>query len=377
MAYAVRYSLFALLFLMTANDAQAIELSGTYRNLLFQNKNSFKQAVVTDLNRLRLTLNEDYGTWKWHVSYDNELLYGGINRDPVFTSIRQVADPTWLDLNANIITSPALDWRHNLYRGWLQYKKDDWGVVVGRQRIAWGSGRIWNPTDRFNPVQPTALELDQKLGVDAAYMTHDYSDFGSIQLLIAPGQTDRAVSRKWALRWQDTMAQTDMALWLGEIGQERVLAVDVTGNVGDTTARLEWQQSWHGLQGNFGQFIVGIDGSWTNQLFTEGLYLAAEYFYNGLRNSNNKEFVQLDMLQSSSRQLLGMLAGYDLTPLWRAELIWLVDLEKTSMFIAPSVRWSASDNMDVVVFAQLPTGSGGAEFSGLNNLFAIQLEYYF
>jgi len=90
-----------------------------------------------------------------------------------------------------------------------------------------------------------------------------------------------------------------------------------------------------------------------------------------------KQSIQTAILRSNSRQLLGMLAGYDLTPLWRTELIWLLDLENPSMFIAPSVRWSASDNMDATIFFQLPTGSVGSEFSDLNNLFAIKLEYYF
>ncbi|MDQ6967733.1 MAG: hypothetical protein Q9M14_03515 [Mariprofundaceae bacterium] len=366
-----------MMCLISIPSVHSIELSGVYKNLLFQHDNSLNQGVTTDLNRLRLQLDGGESAWQWRLSYDHELLYGGVVRDPVFITQQKIPDPTFLDLNTTIVSSQAINWRHSLYRGWLKYETESWQVVVGRQRIAWGSGRIWNPTDRFNPVEPTALEPEQKLGVDALYTTYGYSDFGSMQLLVAPGQTDRAVSRKWALRWQDTMAQTDMALWLGEIGQERVLGVDVTGNIGDLAARLEWQQSWHGLNGNFGQLTVGVDGTWTNSMFSEGLYLAVEYFYNGLPSSNNKRLVQLDMLQSSSRQLLGMLMGYDITPLWRGELTWLLDLEKTSMFIAPSVRWSASDNIDAVVFAQLPTGLAGSEFSSLNNLFAITLEYYF
>ncbi|PCI45274.1 MAG: hypothetical protein COB41_01975 [Proteobacteria bacterium] len=368
--------LVALLFL-TAHQAQAVELSGRYTNLLFQHKDSRNQYVTSDLNRLRLTVDGGEHAWQWRLSYDHELLYGGAVRDPAFAQLRQRPDPTWLDLNANIVHSASIDWRHNLYRGWIQYKAEAWDVVLGRQRIAWGSGRIWNPTDRFNPVQPTALEPDQKLGVDAAYMTHSYSDFGSIQLVAAPPQSNRALNRKWALRWQDTIEQTDMALWLGEVGEERVLAVDVTGNVADAAARLEWQQSWGGKQGGFGQLVVGIDGTLTGQLFTEGLYVAVEYFYNGLAGLHAKQLIQSDILQSNSRQLLGMLMAYDLTPLWRTELVWLLDLEKPSMFIAPSLRWSVSDNMDATIFSQLPTGSAGSEFSGLNELFAVKLEYYF
>ena len=362
---------------MTATQLYAVELSGSDKLLLFRHKDSLQRNVFSDLNRVRLTADGGVGAWQWRLSYDNELLYGGIVRDPAFRLYRRLPEPTWLDLQANIRHNTSLDWQHKLYRGWLQYQDDTWQVILGRQRIAWGSGRIWNPTDRFNPVLPTALEPDQKLGVDAASVTYTYSDFGSVQGLATPGRATHAVRRKWAVRWQDTFRQTDLALWLGEIGDERVLAGDITGNIGDATARLEWQQSWHGQQGDFGQFVVGIDGTVNHALFPAGLYLAAEYFYNGLPQASTLRFVQADVLQSNSRQLLGILAGYDITPLWRAELVYLMDMEKTSRFFSPGLQWSASEHMDVKVFAQLPSGSVAGAFAGLHDVFALTLEYYF
>jgi len=377
MADALKCLAFVGFVCLFANVATAVELSGHYTNLLFQHKNSLQQGVTTDLNRLRFMLDGGDHAWQWHISYDHELLYGGAVRDPAFAAVRQLSEPTFLDASATIVRSQSVEWQHKLYRAWLQYKKHHWDVVLGRQRIAWGSGRIWNPSDRFNPVQVTALEADQKLGVDAASVSYSYTDFASVQWLVAPAQTRRGVSRKWALRWQDTMKQTDVALWLGEIAQERVLAMDITGNIGDATGRFEWQQSWHGKQGSFGQFIVGLDGTWTSPVFSEGLYLAAEYFYNGSPNATPQHVLQSDMLQSRSRHLLGMLAAYDVTPLWRTELTSLWDLKKSSMFVIPSVRWSVRDNMDATLFAQLPMDRGDGEFANLNKLFSIKLVYYF
>jgi len=371
----MRLLLFLISLSFMTSHAQAIELSGQYRNLLFQHQDSRNQRVTTNLSRLRLTVDGGENAWQWQLQYDHELLYGGAVRDPTFAVHQNIPDPTWLDLSANIAHGTSWNWRHHLYRAWLEYQKDAWDVVLGRQRIAWGSGRIWNPTDRFNPVQPTALEPDQKLGVDALNITH--TDFGSMQLVLAPPQLHRSVQRKWALRWQDTIAQTDMAALLGEVGSERIFALDVTGNVGNATGRVEWQQSWHGLHGDFGQFVVGLDGTWTNAWLPEGLYLAVEYFYNGLTTPNVKQAAELSMLQSSSRQLLGMLTGYNITPLWRADLTWLFDLEKSSMFISPSVRWSASNDVDLTILAQLPTSNSNGEFSKLHNVLMLNIEYYF
>jgi len=374
---ASHYLLACLICLFITTETQAVEISGSYKNLLFQAKNSNQQNVVTDLNRLRLTLDAQHHDWQWSLSYDHQLLHGGVVRDPSFALKQQLTTPTWLDLTGNIATSSAVDWQHTLYRGWLAYHGNDWQVTVGRQRIAWGSGRIWNPSDRFNPVQVTALEPDQKLGVDALNIHYHYSDFGSLQWLLAPGSFQHGVQRKWALRWQDTIQQSDIALWFGEIGKERVLALDITGNIGDATARLEWQQSWHGTQGDFGQFTVGIDGAWVNSLFSDGLYLAAEYFYNGLPQNSAPILLQPNMLQSNSPQLFAMLAGYDFDPLWRMEVTWIVDLTKTSWFIIPSLRWSARENLDIESFIQLPSGSTGSEFSSLNRLVGLNLAYYF
>ncbi len=357
--------------------AQAVEVSGSYTQLLFQHQNTLKQQVNSNISRMRVNLEDAGKSWQWKLSYDHELLYGGMVRDPLFQLRRRIPDPTWLDLNANIKQTAALNWQHNLYRAWFKYHHKDWSLRIGRQRIAWGVGRIWNPTDRFNPVQATALEPDQKLGVDAAYLRYAYDDFASFQGVLAPGKAAHGLHRKWALRWQNTINETDVSGWLGQVGQERVFAMDMTTNLADWAMRFEWQQSWHGQQGDYGQFIVGLDGNDVSLLFPEGLYVAAEYFYNGLPQRTFVRGIQLDKLHSSSRQLLGLLAGYDLSPLWRADLSFLLDLEQTSMFIAPSLRWSATENLDAFLFAQLPSSKTGGAFFDLKPVLGVKLEAYF
>jgi len=354
--------------------ALALEFSGQYTNLLFETRDSLKQDRTTDLNRLRLEIDGDYGPVRFHLAYDHELLWGGLVADPVIAAALRRPEPTWIDASAAISRRTHFNWRHTLYRGWLEYENGPVNIKLGRQRIAWGSGRIWNPTDRFNPVQPTALELEQKLGVDAVRMAWNYAGNGSLVAVFAPDRPSYRTSRKLALRWQDTFGEFDVALMGGRIRDETMFGLDVTGNLGDAGVRLEWMQARNPVEGGYAQVTAGIDYSWNNNWFPNGLYLAIEYFYNGVASSAP---LTQDRFNSRSNHLLGGLLGYDLTSLWRFDLLLIADVQQSGWFVAPSLKWSAVEDVDITVFAQLPQGIGASEFATFEALYAIRADWYF
>jgi hypothetical protein len=102
--------------------------------------------------------------------------------------------------------------------------------------------------------------------------------------------------------------------------------------------------------------------------------LAIEYFYNGADGSPLRT---LDRLSSQSNHLLGGMLGYDLASLWRFDLLLITDLKQYSWFVAPSLTWSAAENIDISLFAQLPQGDTGSEFARFEPLYAIRTDWYF
>ncbi len=364
--------------LMFCGGAQAwgIDLSGSYKNLLFQTRDSLDTALTTDLNRLRLVAEDSGGHFSWHVAYDHELLYGDLIASPDFRAIANIPEPTYVDAQARVSDGGRHDWQHSLYRGWIRFKYRRLQLTIGRQRIAWGSGRLWNPTDRFNPIDPTALEPEEKLGVDSLYAEYGFSEFGAVQLVAAPGRFSRRVSRKLALRLRDTIGETDYALMLGLIGRERIFGADVTTNLWDGGLRLEVMHARPRGGTSYTQAIFGYDYTLTSDIFPAGLYLLAEYFFNGapelsLQPSN------IDRLNSRVRHQLGLSAGYDLTPLWRLDGLYIQDLSKGSRFFSPKLTWSAMENVDISLFAFLFSGNTTSEFGLRKNLYALQAEVYF
>jgi hypothetical protein len=372
----VAAALVLILLLLCPVAVDAIELSGRYTNLFFHTESLLNQKQTGDLNRLRLRAEDGFDQFSWELVYDHSWLYGSVVRSAQYQAASSLPYPTYLDLTSYIYRGHSLDWRHSLYRAWLQYEQDQLLLILGRQRIAWGSGRIWNPTDRFNPIDPTAVQQDQKIGVDAFNTAWRYDNSGSFQMILAPGRSEHNVARKVSGRWQDTFGEFDVAAMGGLFGDEQVLGIDLAGNIGDGGGRLEVVRSISGPDGAYTQLMAGYDYTLFHAWFPEGLYLAIEYFYNGA-SARNLSLASQDRLQSFSRSLWGGILGYDLTALLRFDFLLLADVTRHSFFYAPSVTWSVTDSIDFKVVAQLPTDGQSGEFASYRPLYAMQLDWYF
>jgi hypothetical protein len=376
-------------------------LSGKYKHLFFRTEDSQNDTIHADLNRLRLQVEGAYGPLAWRLVYDHQLLVGDLLRSPDFALIEASRDPTFLDLESTIRRGRNYEWRHLLYRAILRWEHPYGHVLIGRQRIAWGSGRLWNPTDFFNPVSPTAIEPDEKVGVDALFLTFNRGAFGALQLVGAPGRDERGVAHKGAIRWRDTVGVTDYALLIGNIDDKIVLGGDLTTNLFDGGLRFEALMTLSTGRRASTQVVAGYDYTLTTALFPAGLYLLVEYLYNSDTNNPpspaevSQEIVptpeQLpqsgtdvpppttgsNRLETRSHHQLGLSASYDLTPLWNLKGAFIIDLEEGSRFFAPTLTWSVTSNIDLTATVQLFGGTAGSEFGDRHNLYLMQLEAFF
>jgi len=352
------------------------EFSGSYRNLFLAGDTPAGNFVQTDSNRLRLEWRKNAGAWSAYVAYDNEWLAGGLVATPTFQAASRIPDPTWLDADAAIVQRSHAFWRHRLYRGWLAWEQDAVLLKIGRQRIAWGSGRLWNPTDRFNPVDPTALELDQKTGADSLLGEWRYSDSGAVQIVAAPGRGQHNVSRKTALRMRDTFAEADVSLLAGRIGSETVFGADLAANLAGGGLHGELLHARPANSAPYSQLSAGYEYTLSNSLLPEGLYLLGEYFFNGAAKRLTLPGAT-ERLNSRVRHLFGMAAGYDMTPLVRLEVSSIIDAVKGSSFIAPRITWSLAENWQLSAFVLTFSGHAGSEFGDRANIYTAQLDVYF
>ncbi len=151
--------------------------------------------VWTSLTRARIALDARANArWSAALAYDHEWRAGTL--DTFEGAFSRDAD-TLLELDDEIELfglAPRGDhfrWRHRLYRGYVRYEGARVHVTAGRQRLAWGTGRLWNPIDRLSAIGPLAIEGDEFAGVDAIEARWMWNGFDYVQLVAAPGDSAR------------------------------------------------------------------------------------------------------------------------------------------------------------------------------------------
>ncbi|MBT3396558.1 MAG: hypothetical protein HN423_05195, partial [Alphaproteobacteria bacterium] len=137
---------------MAADLGAVGELFGTVSTLVWRSKNSAKRPINSATARLRLELDGGRtlgdADLSWRIAYDNEITGGGLVKSPEFALLTSAIEPTLFDGGRDVTSGGSYLWRHKIFRASVAYETDNWRLILGRQRVAWGSGRVWNPTDR-------------------------------------------------------------------------------------------------------------------------------------------------------------------------------------------------------------------------------------
>lgn len=179
-------------------------------------------------------------------------------------------------------------------QAYIQY---GWGSAVslrvGKQRIAWGSGFAWNPTNRVEPPKnPLNTGLEQE-GALAARMDWTPAAWGSVILLAAKGETTPGdlpfatptkTRRTAAVRARFLVHDTDLAvIYSGGANQRTLVGLDLARDVpGNVSVHFEGA-FYRGAEtapprdgDGFFRLVIGA-----LRTFGESMSASAEYFYNG------------------------------------------------------------------------------------------------
>ena len=355
-----------------------IELSGYYKNLLINSKTlsvfGTSESYLLDLNRLRLQLAGDLNDRvSFDVQYDNEVLLGDYLDTTEFSALLKNREPDiHFDLDSNYMDSSNLYGSHRLYRVYADFTLPEVGLRLGRQRIAWGTALLWNPMDILNPFNPIQLERQERQGIDAVLIDWDYNALSRVSLVYAKQQSGAST----AARWRSHKKGFDLSWMAGRFRGDTVAGVDFAGQVANIGVRGELTQTDSANEGAFTRAVVGADYTFANSLS-----LNIEMYYNGQGASDPAAYTFNRLLsgeiQSLARRYQGGYLGYDITPLLRWNNYLIVNLDDDSVFFAPSLLYSLTDNMETSLGVQAFNGDSGTEYGMLQDLFFVQLQWFF
>jgi hypothetical protein len=326
------------------------------------------------------------------VVYDAELRTGSGLRSLQFEVANEIGTRTWFDADRVFSSSPDASLRHALYRAWVRYEGDRFDLTVGRQRIALGRGRLWNPTDLFNPIFPLAIEGDQRIGQDAVVGRLRLGR--SLRLMGIWSPQDDPDLHKAAGRLELHRTEIDAAIMAGRFQQDWVFGGDFATSLRGASVRGEATFTDLERGGRIWQVVGSAD---YNLSIGTGIYVLVEHLYNenlikptqptlvpGLSRDALVKFLAqsqvplLDRITTIARNQTGFQVGYDLTPILRGDLLVIYDWNGPSSAIVPMLRYLWRDEVEIALGAQLFIGRDArTEYGDRSPLILLQVDRYF
>jgi hypothetical protein len=215
------------------------------------------------------------------------------------------------------------DWQAR--QAYVQWSSGDLVTVrLGRQRIAWGSGLAWNPTNRIeapkNALNPS-LEQQGSLAVRLDVVPFPWAGLILVAARreVESGDLPFALraprGRTGAVRARFLVRETDLALVLsGGSDQPSLVGLDVGRTVGEVALHAEGAV-YRGAEmappredRRFWRLAAGL--LWTRG---EHLTLSAEYFFNGEGYDDAQQAAWLEALRQTSGLQYLAVAGIPFT----------------------------------------------------------------
>jgi hypothetical protein len=320
------------------SSASALELGGSYENDLLGLVKKDRNTGAGDLNRFRLKLD--------HKFNDNL----AVHFEPRYYLLVKSQD---------ILLTGASDLDKLVWdRAYFKYRDPNWSVTAGKQRIAWGTGYIWNPVDIFNPfVLSFAVRDEDKTNVEALRVEVPVGEAGGIDAFVLTGKPWEQTSR--GLRVKGTKGLFDIALSYvdqGTLGHQ--VGFETAGDIlKDVGVRGEIAvKTVPGVNGYVAQTTVGGDYTLDN-----GVGLNVEYYCNGL-GSRDKNAYNWGTAESVGVDYLFCSANKIIDEITTVTISLLTNLDDQSFLIYPQYARNIGQNLDLCLEGMWLGGPDGSEF---------------
>jgi len=256
---------------------------------------------------------------------------------------------------------------HNLDRLFLTARLDRADVYIGRQAVAWGSSRIVNPTDIFIPFAFNELDVEDRIGVDAARVRVPIGMMSEIDAGFLFGDEFMMANSAWYLRGRHYLVRSDLSAMIVGFRKNLLVGFDLARAVGGAGV---WLEAAHVFIGAFASgdeksgedYFRGSIGC--DYVLRDGTYLFIEYHYNQAGIDGPENYLQT--LSSAAyadgavyllgEHYLAPGAAYQITPLITLTGQVLANLADPSGFVMTSMEYNIAENIYVSGGAYLGLG---------------------
>lgn len=269
-----------------------------------------------------------------------------------------------------------------LYRLYAGYEDEQNRIVAGLQNITMGVGRLWTPTNLFNPRNTYALEPDETFGVAALSYTRHIGEMSQVTV-VASQKADR--SFKYAAVYKAFLEFADVGFDLVSSDETLMTGYELEANLGDTGIEVRsegayirnnsvnvYHQDTNATQQEdvaFFQGVVGADYGFENGITVvfEALYSSEKFDYNEILPNLDSEI--LPNLVYSQFYMGGTLS-YAFNLFLDGSLVYIESFnEQNSRFVSPTVTYTLNDYNTFTLGAMLQNGTNESEFGQFGNTY--------
>jgi hypothetical protein len=360
-----------LILLLAAGTADAQPSAGGYLKTLFIQSESLidEKPFWLDVSRGRLQLAWASGNLRGELWSDLEMQAGTFfdTQDALFLD---ATDPEVLiDLDGELSSGSRHRLIARVFRGTVSWYGNRISVVAGRQRVAWGTGFVWNPTDLLNPLAPTAIERTEKGAVDAVFVTLPTGALSAVEVVAAPVRDSGR--HRYAARYRGHTGEYDWTVMAGRFAEDWAFGVDFAGYVRNSALRGE-----AALRGGALRAVINADYT-----FGSGLYVLVEAYHNGAGAQSRTRYSSVDLQAATftglARWYTAASTAYPVSPLVSASGYVLANLVDGSMLLGPGIQWSVSENLTATLGVYGFVGRPDSEYGSLSTTGFLQLQAYF
>jgi len=236
-------------------------------------------------------------------------------------------------------------------------------LIIGKQRLYWGVGRVFRPLDIFNPVnyfEPTY----ERPGSNAILGYMALGDLTGIRGIVQPRhELDESL---YGLRLETHLLKNDLSISTFHQPAEDMTLIG--GEIAGELAVGYWCEYGYTQEDtiDYSQVSLGIDYT-----FPFMVYTMAEYFFDGSGFDDPSDY-DYSLIVQGERATLGQHYLYTLVStvpnpfdLFRPSLSALVNIEDRGFILIPQINIVPYENTDITIGFNLFFGHEDSEFVNL------------
>jgi hypothetical protein len=270
-----------------------------------------------------------------------------------------------------------------LYLDW-NYKEVQ--LTLGRQRIAWGTSWVWNPTDIFNPQSVLDFDYEERPAVDAFHLQYYTGAVSKVEAAFKPAKEKKNIIAAGLI--SNNFSNYDFNI-IGGVKKEKWFtgfswAGDIYGagfrgefilNQGRKT-NVQFTNLTLGSDNPYYSFV--LSGDYT---FQNSFYIHTEVLHNsiGIKRYTllyQKPAIDFGLL-TAARWSVYQEFAYDFHPLIRGSVFGIFNTDDKSLAIVPSVSYSVITNLDLILLVMYFHGDAFTEYGSYGSTVFFRAKYSF